>query len=115
MRKLNDEQIKWILTSSVSGVKKAKELGCSRELIRQVVMGKSYAKVHPEISRKSAQIISGATSCYRCTHWIKASAAKAEEGRCEIGFPESAIEGPGFAKECNAFVSNRKTKPIEAS
>lgn len=76
-------------------------------------MGKIYAKIRPEISRETAQVVSDATSCYRCTHWIKASTGKGDEGRCGIGFPESAIEGPGFAKQCNAFVSTRKSQSTE--
>jgi hypothetical protein len=88
--RFSDDQLHYILTKRSNHAAMAREMNCSRELIRQIRFGLRYIARLPDVKRWSM------ISCEECKNWIDA--------RCEIGFPESEIEGPAFAQDCSVFV-----------
>lgn len=93
---LTPRQIGVILQNRRPHAEMARELGRSKETIRQVRFGVIHVAVHPEIPRwnqPDAPIISGA-SCHKCEHWAD---------RCTFGYPDPLEEGPGFASDCAMY------------
>lgn len=66
--------------------------GKSETTIRDVLHGKSFQHVHPEIPRR---VKTGQRSCYDCQNW---------RGRCRMEFPDPLEEGPEFAVDCATFL-----------
>jgi len=90
-RALNDEQLLEVLVtrSKVPAGVLAKEWGISPWAIWQARSGQGYTDRLPELPRGSG--------CLKCANWRSYG--------CGMGFPEAHLEGPGFAKECAAFVT----------
>ena len=88
--RFNDDQLHHILTNRSNHTVMASAMNCSRELIRQIRFGLRYIARLPDVKRWSL------ISCEECKNWTDAS--------CEIGFPESEIEGPAFAQDCSVFM-----------
>lgn len=62
----------------------ARELGCSREMVRTVQLGRRWADVLPELPRHGG-MVSGA--------WRTCSHLDTKRVACSLGIPESTIEG----------------------
>lgn len=88
--KLGISDVVYILTSTESSVKLAKELNVSRQCINQVRLGQTYASVAPSLPRWRAN----GKVCGQCEHW--------ENDCCAFDFPEAAADSK-FADECNLF------------
>jgi len=68
-------------------------IGCSREAVRAVRIGKSFKNIHPEIPRwHQVKRATAEYSCTLCEHW------RGEE--CNYGFPDPHEDGVGFAHDC---------------
>jgi hypothetical protein len=74
------------------------QFGCSPETVRQIFAGILYRDLLPENYRPAPG--PNDPSCERCREWRGPDA----EHPCRMGFPDPAIEGPGFARDCNLYV-----------
>lgn len=90
-RKLTDEQVIAILTSTMSDSKTAALHGVSKTAIGHIRTGQSFAYICPDLPRRSNKV------CTRCLHW--------EKDRCNFGFPDPIEDGPSAAQYCNLFCS----------
>jgi len=88
-RKLSDEQVRDILQSEESDTTLGRRHGVSRSTIGYIRNGKHFAKIRPDIPRRSSK------SCSRCQHWKNA--------RCTFGFPDPHEEGLHAATYCNLY------------
>lgn len=87
-RRLETDEVRQILLAPhrVSNGTLGRQLGVSRESVRQIRSGIIHAKTHPELPRLGPVKV----SCDSCRHF---------SGRCSYGFPEAMSE-PWFAGEC---------------
>lgn len=91
---LTDDEVRLVLEQTdISDEKMAKRLNRTRESVRQVRVGITYAKVHPDLSRRSPEGWQ-ALSCASCIHW---------KFGCSFGVPDCEIEGVAFAKDCSLY------------
>lgn len=93
-RQFDDAAVMAIRQSADSLDSLAAQHGCSRELIRQIRIGKIYKDSLPAGFRPPPK--ASDPTCERCKFW--------SDG-CSMGFPDAAIEGPGFAYDCSAFAA----------
>jgi hypothetical protein len=87
--RLDESTIRRILTSEESHGVLARELGVNRTTISQVRLGRIHSKIAPDLPRWRP-----ALSCSMCIHWHDA---------CTLDFPDPAIEGLRFARDCSSF------------
>lgn len=101
MNRLPEEAIREILLSDAAQVDLAARFHVSRELIRRIRSGKSYAEMCPDIERVPTR----AVRCHQCLHWAVGE-QEGESGRCTLGIPESLEPGIGqhYARVCNNFI-----------
>jgi hypothetical protein len=78
----------------------AERFGCNRETVRDVRFGLQWADVAQELERLDLAAYNGAT-CYRCIH---GQPSGENRGSCILGIPESAIDGPLYARGCGAYL-----------
>lgn len=100
MLRLKEASVREILTSDEPQVDLAKKFHISRELIRRIRSGKSYAEFCPDIERVPTRSI----SCHACLHWALGQGH--HSGHCTLGIPESREPGIGqhYARVCNNFI-----------
>lgn len=108
-RGFDEETIRFILTNKQLGATRlARQLGCSRQMVYCVLRGETYRDVLPQLPRGlpsglPAPRLQLTRSCHRCQHW---------RGRCTMGFPDPAEEGPSFAMECALY--DEQAAPLAA-
>jgi hypothetical protein len=91
-RQLSEAEIRLaLLRRDANHCAMARELGCSRETVRQLRLGLTNADVAPELPRWKAK---PRRSCEDCKFW---------SGTCGIGLPDPEEEGVGFAMDCVCF------------
>lgn len=93
------EEVREILLAprSQSNAELGRQVGVSRELVRQVRLGRLHAAVHPELPRwPDPRRGNQGRSCHLCANW---------SARCSFGFPEPLQEGPAFALECDLYAA----------
>ena len=90
-RGLEPDEVRQILLAprEVSNSTLGRQLGVSRESVRQIRAGIIHARTHPELPRLGPVKV----SCDSCCHF---------SGRCSYGFPE-AVSEPWFAGECDFY------------
>lgn len=93
-RTLNDDTIAHILTSKASHGVLAKQLGVHRSTISQIRLGQLYRHTCPDLARWQPNV-----NCGMCLHWDATLSA------CTLGFPDPAVEGVHFARECSCFLN----------
>lgn len=91
MAKINDDGIRDILVSCKSHKEMSRRYGVTHQYIMQIRFGACCQSIAPELPRWSKDI-----TCDRCLHWLKES--------CGLGFPDPIEEGPGFARNCAAWM-----------
>ena len=84
-------------------------IGCSRESVRQILVGKMLARYAPDLVRydrerlaaMAGKTVTGEplTTCHRC---VLAANPDTPEWRCSIGMPD-AVGDPSFAPLCGAY------------
>jgi hypothetical protein len=101
MSLMTPDQVKVALESyGLSHHKMAKVLGCSREAVRSVRIGKSFRDVHPDLPRwHTVRAPTAEYSCALCQHW--------RSDECDLGFPDPKEDGHGFAHECINYSPDR--------
>lgn len=92
-RRFDDAGIRQILLSAESHSAVAAKHGCTRELIRQIRIGKVYRSTLPDVPRWIVQ--KRGPVCTQCKHWA--------DEVCEMGFPDPIDEGVGFAADCSMY------------
>ena len=100
MLRLKEASVREILISDQPQVDLAKRFRVSRELIRRIRSGRSYAEFCPEIERVPTR----AVRCHHCLHWEMGEGNNS--GHCTLGIPESTEPGIGqhYARVCNSFI-----------
>jgi hypothetical protein len=78
----------------------AKEYGCSREAIRQIMLGLAYRDLLP------AGFVSP-TNRRKCWHCIEWRGMDDEIHPCNLGMPDLLTEGEGFASDCEFYETRR--------
>jgi transposase-like protein len=91
---MTEDEVRLVLTSPLSSVKLARELGRSKEAVAAIRRGDIHAKVLPELPRRQA-MRSSDLSCHTCAHWWR--------GSCGMGFPDPVENGPAFAADCSLY------------
>lgn len=92
--KLTDEQVRLILTRlDTTDEVMAQRMGRTREAIRQVRVGITYANACPDLPRRG-QALEGLT-CTTCRHWLN--------NGCGFQVPDCLTEGIGFARDCSLY------------
>jgi transposase-like protein len=100
---LTEDEVRLVLTSPLSSVKLARELGRSKEAVAAIRRGDLHAKVLPELPRRQAKRRAiPELSCHACAHW--------RSSECGMGFPDPIEEGPAFAADCSLY--ERSTQSI---
>jgi hypothetical protein len=93
-----DADIIFVLTRrDLNHVDAARQIGSSREAVRQIRAGLLRATVAPEIPRWT-KTEETAILCTDCEHW------GSPRHPCKLGLPDPEIEGLSFAADCSAFV-----------
>lgn len=92
-RHFSDDEVVQILTSIESHPILAARFGVTPQTISAVRLGRTYAKVRPDLPRRR-----GRPSCWQCVHWASEA--------CGMGFPDPETMGPGFAAECALFTAS---------
>lgn len=90
---LTEADVRLVLTSELSSVKLARQLGRSREAIAAIRRGTIHRDTCPELPRRAVQ--HRTISCHDCLHW--------SHDCCGMEFPDPINEGPGFAVDCAVF------------
>lgn len=88
--------------SSLSNwIQLAKEYGCSRETIRQIMLGLAYRDLLPDdfVSQSNPR-----PKCWHCVEWL---GIDDEIHPCAIGMPDLLTEGEGFAADCEFYVRRK--------
>lgn len=88
-RPWTEAEILDLLTTRDSHSAAGRRHGRSAEAVRRIRLGKDRTDVHPEVPRWAQGV-----SCERCIWWV---------GRCDLGFPDPAIEGVAFAADCSSY------------
>ena len=99
---LTEDQVRLVLTSDLSAVKLARQLGRSSEAIAAIRRGTLHQYTLPEIPRWPAR--RRTLSCHGCNHW--------RDGRCGMGFPDPIDDGPGFAEDCAVYQPRTGTSGV---
>jgi hypothetical protein len=95
-----------ILTSDIGSTHNqiAKQVGVSRECVRQVRTGQLYKAICPELPRLAPG--SFTLNCADCTHFVRERLRRRggsdRIGYCGLGIPE-CLEALEFARGCGAF------------
>jgi transposase-like protein len=93
---LTEDEVRLVLTSPLSSVKLARELGCSKEAVAAIRRGALHARTLPELPRRQTERRADPElSCHACAHWRSSS--------CGMGFPDPLDEGPAFAADCSLY------------
>jgi transposase-like protein len=93
-RKLTDEQVYEVLTSTQGVTALGRRLNVSRQTIADIRANRRYQDVHPSILREEHQpqrLVAG--SCKKCVHWFN--------DNCSLAFPEGKTGG--YAPLCSSF------------
>lgn len=94
---LSEDEVRLVLTSPLSAVKLARQLGRSKEAVAAIRRGVLHANTLPELPRRQVQRRPGeGPSCRDCDHWSDATA-------CGMGLPDPLKEGPSFAADCSLY------------
>jgi len=94
--RLNPKDVIYILQSpDIDGVV-AQRLGVSRQAVSSVRLGRSYAKVAPQLPRResTAPYTLAGVTCLDCNFW--------NGHGCVFGFPEP-VKDMRFAQECSMY------------
>jgi hypothetical protein len=93
---MTEDEVRLVLTSPLSSVKLAREIGRSKEAVAAIRRGTLHARILPELPRRQVQQRPDpSVSCHACEHW--------EGDRCGMGFPDPLEEGPAFAADCSLY------------
>lgn len=96
---LTVDQVRLILTRvDLSDSAMAKQMGRTRESVRQVRVGISFSDVCPELPRRNAVEATLKISCLSCRNW------RGERG-CGFELPDPVEEGIGFAVDCVLYAT----------
>lgn len=95
------EDIHFILTSDLSQSEIRRIIGCGRQFVADVLKGKIYADLHPELPRNRPRTVKPKT-CLDCNHYTT---------HCTMRFPEYELIGLRAATSCEAFASERYVEP----
>lgn len=98
------EDIRFILTSDLSQSEIRRVIGCGRQFVADVIKGRIYADVHPELPRNRPRTIRQKT-CLDCNHYTN---------HCTMRFPEYESLGLRAATSCETFATERLIKPRES-
>lgn len=111
-RKFNAQQIREILGAEGTLYEIGQRFGCHRETVRQIRAGMLYKDLLPYgyLPKNAA-----GPRCDKCIHWRVGALDIYEEwagfpkrsGACSLGFPDPAIEGHYFARDCAAWVEKK--------
>lgn len=91
-RKLSEEQIRELFSTSESQASLSRRWGVSRAALYQALAGKTNAHLRPQ------HLPPGRPSCERCIHYTGDPMDP-----CDLGFPDPVDLGPGFAADCAVF------------
>jgi hypothetical protein len=92
---ISAEAVAEILTSQETHQELATRHGCSASTIGQIRRGELHRNICPDMPRWSKADRGTRRSCLNCHHW--------DGGLCDLGFPDPAEEGMGFAKDCTCY------------
>lgn len=116
--RLTDDQVAWLLTSTLSNAEAGIELGISASLASLVRTRKRYAHIRPDlpawtppervtpaqmeaitkaVAKSRVAIRKPRKSCRQCVHH--------NEKSCGLGIPDYKAEGMYFAQFCEAFTN----------
>lgn len=96
---LTEDEVRLVLTSPLSAVKLARQLGRSKECVAAIRRGVLHANTLPEIPRRQTAV--RGPSCHGCAHW--------SDGSCGMGFPDPIEEGPAFAADCSLYEASTQS------
>lgn len=91
-RKLSEEQIRELFSTSESQASLSRRWGVSRAALYQALAGKTNAHLRPQ------HLPPGRPSCERCIHYTGDPL-----NPCDLGFPDPVDLGLGFAADCAVF------------
>jgi hypothetical protein len=97
-RRLSDEDAIKIRDSLESKAELARRYGIAHSMVYQIQQGIAYRDLLPENWRRPPG--PNDPSCERCREWRGLESADP----CRMGFPDPAIEGVGFARDCSVYV-----------
>lgn len=99
--KFTPDDVREILLSDAPYKELSRRFGASRELLRRIKNGTSYAGYCPDIIR----LPNRAVRCHECNHWELAD-DEHRHGYCSLGIPESQEPGVGqhYARLCATFI-----------
>ena len=102
-----EEITRAVLTASIelSHNELARQVGVSRECVRQVRSGQLYRSYCPDLPRLAPGVLQ--LSCNDCVHFVRERLRRRvngidRTGGCGLGIPE-CTEGFAFARGCGAF------------
>lgn len=105
--KLTSDQVRYILQClQTSDVAVSKQLGISREAVRQVRVGITYGNLHTDLPRRVTQAVSATTTqltdikltCTYCSNWRDVTG-------CLFEVPDCISEGIEFASDCALYIA----------
>jgi len=82
-----------LASPSITNAELARRYGVSRESIRNVRIGRTHRDVRRPVRHADR-------TCTGCAHWWAAHCM------CSFEFPESVIDGPEFATECELYAAS---------
>lgn len=114
-RKLSDDIVRAILTSSAGCAALGKQYNVSRETVRRIRYGYTYLNVLPDLPRweepkpRERSVVYNRT-CWKCIHsafYFERKNDKwkstARKPACALGLPDPLEEGARFARWCAAY------------
>ena len=90
---LTEDAIRDMLTSRASLRAMAARWNCHPSAVSMVRLGRTHRTIAPDLPRWEPE-----RNCGQCRHWIAG-----DDSRCDLGFPDPALEGLSFARDCNCF------------
>tara|TARA_Y100000356_G_scaffold131895_1_gene136326 strand:+ start:440 stop:778 length:339 start_codon:yes stop_codon:yes gene_type:complete len=98
-RKLTDDQVYEVLTSTQGVTALGRRLNVSRHTIADIRANRRYQDVHPTIPRQDHQPQRFvADSCKACVHWLNS--------KCSLALPEG--KSGAYAPLCSCFFEDVK-------
>ena len=95
--KLTEEQVLYVLTSPLTNIQVADELGVTTSTIQKIRTGDTWTHVFPDVPRPGRGVKRVGPSCRDCVHYLRDA--------CSLGFPEFNEIGPRAARYCVPYRS----------
>lgn len=109
-RHLGDAAVMAIRQSTDSLESLAAQHGCSRELIRQIRIGKIYKDSLPAGFRPPPK--ASDPTCERCKFYVEAKPEQievdAQDHKCDLGIPEFETQGVRSIRDCSAVAIDQQ-------